>query len=828
MPIYRLKNSGEWRKLAKIYRLKNTGAWRSLSRIYRLKANGTWRKIFSSEVGPEISQQVTISQTTSSTTGLVTLTGTNYNWTNANSLTYFFEWYSSGSWQTLDSGSIANPTSGSSNTKTYVVQQIQANPNDDNLYRFRVRATNINLQTNSTSDTTTISTPRNVTNVTASQVGTDLQATVSFTVGLYTGSVVITRYKYSGATLQATTDFNRTTSSPATIPLDEYNKSYRFAVTPYTGSLVSSTVTGYNGNTSDMSSAFTSNFPPAPVQTSSPTLSSTGDIVVGTSLSATRGTYQTNTILDGNPDLAIQTRVYGWAFPGPTLTNGTTTPPPTPSTTSGGTSSLTTTQLMVNYTFYAVDIVTSADGLSTYYYYSDLTARTYIPSFSDNFDRLATTGSQGLGQTSTGSWYWSTYNTLTSTVLYGYQTPTVDQNGLSWQIDNEEISGRKTAYVNSNPSSGASASSYPLKTINVADSNVSLKVAVADGGGGPGLAFWVTSGGSWWAVAPSYSQAVVTTYPCTDGPYTHTSTTCPATTPGSTTVGVICSCTAGSTTTNCSGTRTHYNSLTDAQLSCGSCTITQTANYYSSCPTPTTSSPKYSNNTLGTGCGDKCSCLGPYTEQVLTGSQCGTTETGLGTAVVVVTCSIANIGQPCNQRIVTEGGITVYYVKYCEGVYSPSTYYNCTTRTCSDSWSCTYQSVTTNASYYKVGTTTTTTNATYYKVQQLDTTTYYSTINILSSVGSSVTSAASLNVASSTSSYTPIYGLSVDTSGDVITAKAYSNLAVTNQLGSTLTHTASSPTKSIAGDSAVGIINTPTPANRITGNRLDNFVYTNV
>lgn len=869
MPIYRLNNFGVWKKLSALYRLSNTGNWRPLSALYRLSNTGIWRKIFSSEVGPEISQQVEISQSTNSTTGLVTLTGTNYSWTNANSLTYFFEWYNVNTWQIIDTGSITNPTSGSSNTKTYVVQTYDTNMNTDNLYRFRVRATNISLTSNSTSGTTTISTPRNVTNVTASQVGTNLQATVSFTVGLFTNSVIIRRFKFSGGTLQSTTDYNRTTASPATIPLDEYNKQYRFAVIPYTGNLVSANVTGYPGNQSDLTAQFTSNFPPAPVQTSSPTLSSTGNVVIGTTLTATRGTYQTNTIAEGNPDIAIQTRVYGYVFPGPTVTNGTTTPPPTPAVTSGGTQSLLTTQLMVNYTFYAVDIVTSADASSTYYYYSDLTARSFLPSFSDNFNRPATTGSQGLGQTSTGSWFWSTNGGL-----YGPQTPTTNTNNFSWQLETEEISGRQTAVTPRNPSTSDNASNYPLKSINVGDSNVSLRVSVADGGGGPGLAFWVTASGSWWAAAPHYtfSSTNVTTYDCgggpfthnstscpalstpgdgtvgqpcsctagstttgtacNDGPYSHTSTTCPQTFPGSTTVGQVCSCTSGSTTTDCNGTRNHYTSSALASAECGSCAITQTANYYQSCPTPTTSSPKYSNNTLGTGCGEKCSCLGPFTETNPGTSTCppnGIFETdNPGPETTCVTA--ADAGKVCGRTQVAGG----WSVRRCVvgTPSSSSTYYNCTVRACSDSWSCTYRSVTTNASYYLVGTTTITTNATYNTVRSVASTvnTYSSRVKIISAVGSAITTHVDTEVASSNTAYNQIYGISVATTANTITANAYSNLTLTNQIGSTITFNATSlnPQRSIAGDSAVGIINTPTTHNRLPGNRLDDFVYTNV
>jgi hypothetical protein len=826
MPIYRLNSSGQWKKFSSLYRLNNSGVWKRFSAWYRLNSSGIWKKLFSSEEGPSIAQQVEISQSTNSTTGLVTLTGTNYHWTNSTSLTYYFQWYNSGSWQTIDVGSITNPASGSSNTKTYVVQSYDTSTNSDNLYRFRVVATNIVLTSSSISNTTTISTPRDVINVTASQVGTDLQASVSFTVGSYTGSVIIKRYKYSGGTLQSTTEFYKTTASPTTITLDEYGKQYRFSVTPYTGNIVSGNVTGYPGNESSLTTQFTSNFPPTPIQTSSPTLSSTGNVVIGTTLTANRGTYQNNTIFDGNPDLAIQTRVYGWVFPGPTLTNGTTTAPPTPDTTSGGTQSLLTTQLMVNYTFYAVDIVIAADGASTYYYYSDLNARAFIPSFSDNFNRLAGTGSQGLGQTSTGSWYWSTNGGL-----YGPQTPSINTNNFSWQLDTEEISGRQAVVTYTNPSVGNSATNYPLKTINVGDSNVALKVSVSDGGGGPGLAFWVTSAGSWWAVAPDYSSSSSTSYSC-NTPVTSYSCYTPVS--------------VTSYTCNTPQTITTYG--------CGGSAST------SFCPDDFTT--EYNAFTVGRRCSG-CSSTTSYSYS------CGTDQYVSNDPGTVVACnSPSHNGQPCYKLFVGEFGIQ-WIVRYCS--VSSTTSYSYSTVNSSTTSGCTGGPISTDASGTGCGgctvsssTVTTCTGGPIgtnssgsgcggcgvssstscsggpistdssgsgcggCSVSSSTTVTYTSTIKILSSVGSTVTSQYSQTVATSNSAFIPIYGLSVETSNNTITAKAYSNTAVTNQLGSTLTATPSSPTKSIAGDSAVGIINTPTVANRITGNRLDDFVYTNV
>lgn len=865
MPIYRLNNFGVWKKLSALYRLNNDGNWRPLSSLYRLSNLGNWRKIFSSEVGPEISQQVEISQSTNSTTGLVTLTGTNYNWTNANSLTYFFEWYNVNTWQIIDTGSITNPTSGSSNTKTYVVQTYDTNTNTDNLYRFRVRATNISLTSNSTSGTTTISTPRNVTNVTASQVGTDLQATVSFTVGLFTNSVIIRRFKFSGGTLQSTTDYNRTTASPATIPLDEYNKQYRFAVIPYTGNLVSANVTGYPGNQSDLTAQFTSNFPPAPVQTSSPTLSSTGNVVIGTTLTATRGTYQTNTIAEGNPDIAIQTRVYGYVFPGPIVTNGTTTPPPTPAVTSGGTQSLLTTQLMVNYTFYAVDIVTSADASSTYYYYSDLTARSFLPSFSDNFNRPATTGSQGLGQTSTGSWFWSTNGGL-----YGPQTPTTNTDNFSWQLDTEEISGRQTAVTPRNPSTSDNASNYPLKSINVGDSNVSLRVSVADGGGGPGLAFWVTASGSWWAAAPHYtfSSTNVTTYDCGGGPFTHNSTSCPTLFPvNASNVGQACSCNPGFTSFSydCGGgpfdaiscpAGPFATTAANVGLRCSACTPITSSTCtgsgacagqgccpasgsadgqrcsncipFNECNTQATFEVRQTSNPNGTTCGSYCSCQGPFTNAGT--STCGTVEGNFpsSTTPVISSCvTAADAEKICAARLI---GVDLYAVRRCVLGTAAYTYWNCGVRVCGSTYNT--NQVTTLQRYNTVREIASTTNATYNTVRAVTSTvnTYSSRVKIISAVGSAITTHVDTEVASSNTAYNQIYGISVATTANTITANAYSNLTLTNQLGSTITFNATSlnPQRSIAGDSAVGIINTPTTHNRLPGNRLDDFVYTNV
>lgn len=855
MPVYRLKNSGSWRKLSRIYRLKANGTWRSLAAVYRLKSNGIWKKVFGSVSLPTISQEVEISKSSpNATTGFITLTGTNYYWTNATSLQYRFQWYNLTTWQTINSGSITNPAVGSSNTKTYTVQIIDTNTNTDNLYRFVVVATNSSGSSDSTSNTVTISTPRNITNVTASQVGTTKQATVSFTAGLYTNSVIITRYKYNGATLEAFTEYHRTTASPATIPLDEYGKTYRFTVTPYTGSLVSGNVTGYVGNSSSLTSAFTSTPPPAPIPITRPSLSPTGSVLPDTQLTATTGTYEADSFYSKT------IRVMGWATP-PTLVNGSTTfpNPNSASTPSSLTSSLTPSQININYTYYAVDTVVSADQSTTYYYYSELSAIIYMPSFSDNFNRTNTTGSQGIGRTSTGNWYWSQVGNF-----YGYQNPSnQDLDNISWQINNN------TAYNGYTTPFSASPTGYPMKSINVGDSNVSIQASIPDGGGGPGLAFWVTGSGSWWAVAPSYyrQDVTVTTYPCSDGPYTHTSTTCPTTYPGSTTVGQICSCTAGSSTTtyNCTGgpvdalscpAGPYSTTAANLGLRCSSCTTVTSTTCTGSgicagegcCPTSGSANGQRcsactaykicdvyeqvflssGSPLLGTGCGDRCTCTGPlFTAGT---STCGPTvqefsNPGSSTFACV---TAADAGKVCEVTFIGSS----WLVKRCVVGTASQRYYDCTKNRCGSTYNTNETS--TYQRYNTVASSTTTVNASYYKVTTgtATTTTYYSRIRLLSANGSSVISVVDHAIQNTTSASgyaaIPIRGLKVETTNNTISAYAYSNEAATTQVGSTLIHTATNPTKMLAGESAVGIINTPTDENRITGNRLDNFIYTNV
>jgi hypothetical protein len=93
------------------------------------------------------------------------------------------------------------------------------------------------------------------------------------------------------------------------------------------------------------------------------------------------------------------------------------------------------------------------------------------------------------------------------------------------------------------------------------------------------------------------------------------------------------------------------------------------------------------------------------------------------------------------------------------------------------------------------------------------------TLSIYSDVSGTITTPTSSTIAtqSNSSSYTTASSILVSTSGDVITAKAYSSAGLSSQLGSDLVYTATSPTKG----TSVGIVKTPSTTN--AGSLLDNF-----
>lgn len=216
----------------------------------------------------------------------------------------------------------------------------------------------------------------------------------------------------------------------------------------------------------------------SPTQLTRPTLSGTGR--VGTSITKSPGTYSnydsivnkifytTDETLPG--DGYSEEVIYGntKSTSSYTIDQTDATPPPN--------------------IFYSRDEVTGTDGVTKYYYYSDPITAT-MQGIEDNFNNRTT--ASGLGVAS-GGFIYSSYARSTS----------------SWSVNGSRA-------VNNSNGSG-----YPLQTVDINSAN--QNVSVDTFGGGLGLAVWVSSANSWWAVIPeySYSQQAATDYQC-ESTYTY-------------------------------------------------------------------------------------------------------------------------------------------------------------------------------------------------------------------------------------------------------------------------------------------------------------------
>lgn len=237
----------------------------------------------------------------------------------------------------------------------------------------------------------------------------------------------------------------------------------------------------------------------------------------------------------------------------------------------------------------------------------------------------------------------------------------------------------------------------------------------------------------------------------------------------------------------------------------------------------------------GTTC---CQCTGPSTTNAAIGcgtftpssSSCGT-KVGSGdcnyqvayyTGSNVQTCPagksyIPSQGSCCESVIV--GGTTVYV-----NCVSPS--YPCTGpggNGTSGGGSCgtfvpaqyTGTTVTTPASYSA-------SQQSYSYLVSNAYDTYYTNLKIYSSVSGTITTAATLTLNSNTSGYSEANSIKVTTSGESISAQAFSSAGLSSQLGSTLTHNATGANRG----TKTGIVKTPSTAN--AGSVLDNFATENV
>lgn len=260
-----IKVSNAWQTVKQIY--SNVGgSWKSIKSGW-INVSGVWKLFFSSS--SQIAQNVTISQSTSNSNYLVTLTGTNYYWSpNPTTLTYAFRWSTDNfTWTTISSGTATNPSSGSSNTYSYTVPATYASPNTTNYYQFVVTATLTGSGTNtSTSSSTTIDTPRNIT-LSANVTGTS--ASLSWTASAYANRYIVYYYNLTNSTyyyaVNGAGGYSSGTTS-TTINNLSTGSSYIFYVLPITGFTGTNTsnYTGYPGNTANSSGSTALAAPNAP------------------------------------------------------------------------------------------------------------------------------------------------------------------------------------------------------------------------------------------------------------------------------------------------------------------------------------------------------------------------------------------------------------------------------------------------------------------------------------------------------------------------------------------------------------------------------------
>jgi len=811
----------EWKPVSQI-KLKVGGAWKNVAAGY-LKVAGAWKIFFGTDTinGPSIAEKVELSQSTNTSTKLITLTGTNYYWSNSSTQSYVFQRSSNGgsSWATISSGTATNPSVGSSNTYTYqlIDNASDVYPNVDNLYRFSVTATSSGGATStSTSETQSVSAARDISSLSVVTADTTYDSVkLQFTAGAYSSSYLV-RYTYSGIGIEEGYFRSAGSGSPTTtitVTGLSASTSYTFYVTPYTGGIVSGSNTGYGGNESSSVSTTTIAVL-TPVQISSPSLSGTG--VAFTSITASSGTYQL-----GGYTTSSTTKIVYYLSPYTAPTDGevsssatiidTIGPPTYPITQDDATTP--------NKKFYARDAVVSSNGAVTYYYYSPVvTAR--VGTVIDNFDRTAVPS--GLGTSSSGYIY--------SDVVHGpyqYHAPS------SWSTDGLKAvnSTNLTPYTSPlNP--GSAAVSYPIKALEITSkTDLTASVEIPSGGGGPGVAFWISGAGSFYAVAPSYYQIPssqnVTSTNC-NGSVISTNSNgtnpncygCTVTT--STSGGTSSDCNAGAFYTNSNGTSPNcygcpvttipattssdcnfpVDKATDASgTGCFGCTVSTVSGSTSySCGSGTTYNyPNYFQ--AQAACPSSCTISdtsyqdGPFTSTTYgcTGTtQNYSTLAACNASPTTSTYNASTVGTRCGACVQPIGGVNLFRAPAVAATnttyYTTVTQFSCTysTATTPTTYTCRGRDTSTPVAYTCTGRDTSTPVVTSYsctgqQVTNLVTTnTYYTQLRIMSTGYTSyVAVLKDENINTNTSEFQKVKKISVTTSGNNISATAYSDLSGT-------------------------------------------------
>ena len=175
----------------------------------------------------------------------------------------------------------------------------------------------------------------------------------------------------------------------------------------------------------------------------------------------------------------------------------------------------------------------------------------------------------------------------------------VEQERSTWSTNGSVASSNGTVLRYVSPiDPGSFAASYPLQAIELTGkTNLTASVEIPSGGGGPGIAFWVSGAGSFWAIAPAYSKinnnVTTTTYTCNGTVITTNSTGTNPNCHGCT----VTTSTSGGTSSDCNATAFTTNS-TGTSPNCYGCPITTSGGTSSDCNFPVNKS----TDAQGTGC----------------------------------------------------------------------------------------------------------------------------------------------------------------------------------------------------------------------------------
>jgi hypothetical protein len=354
---------------------------------------------------------------------------------------------------------------------------------------------------------------------------------------------------------------------------------------------------------------------------------------------------------------------------------------------------------------------------------------------------------------------------------------------------------RGTWSISSNKATSSDAgSSYALATVDIGAQNVNVSADITDGG--PGLAFWVTDANSWWASSVNYKsvqtgQAYYTNssrsvqtgqayytgsleggQQLTQGYYAGTTCTTQAYYSGST----VITCPPGKSYISHLGT-------------CCNVAVLGGTTVYSNCTAPSTpcNGPGGNATSGGGNCGTltaaSTGCFCPGGNSSSGGGNCGTYT---APTYAAVTCTGAGGNS-------SSGGgncgtlVQATYTTVCDQPGGNAT---------SGGGDCgTLVAATFN---------------------------YITELKLYNNTSGTISTVSTQQINSNSSAYSKVNSIKASTSGNSITVSGYSNAGLSSQLGSSLSNTPTSPTKS----TKVGIVKTPSDAN--AGSVIDNFAAENV